>query len=307
MAEVAAATGARTLAVAADVTDRAVDARPPREVVEELGQVDLLVNNAGLIDEFEVPLWETDPDQWWDVVTSHVRGGFLLCRTVVPWMLLRNRGRVVNLASGMSVRARPEYSAYSVAKTGLMRVTEALAGALEGADVRAFDVAPGVVETEMTRAMPMWKGFTDWTPPEKVVELVAAIAAGELDQWTGRYLRAGKDDVAALRDRHPDRRRPATPLAALQRLGSPNLSSRVHRRDPERLEEGCSMLGTALLIGAALLILGGCIVGLIVTLHRRMAPGGERRRRRPAGRGQRICGRSRARSTVARGLTAASY
>jgi NAD(P)-dependent dehydrogenase (short-subunit alcohol dehydrogenase family) len=86
-----------------------------------------------------------------------------------------------------------------VAKTGLMRMTEALAGALEGSDVRAFDVAPGVVETEMTRSMPMWKGFTDWTPPQKVVELVTAIAAGELDQWTGRFFRAGKDDVAALR------------------------------------------------------------------------------------------------------------
>jgi len=204
MAEVTSATGARTLGIAADVTDRASVDAAVAEVVAELGQIDLLVNNAGLIDEFEVPLWEADPDQWWDVVTSHVKGSFLLCRTVVPWMVLRNRGRVVNLASGMSLRARPEYSAYSVAKTGLMRMTEALAGALEGSDVRAFDVAPGVVETEMTRAMPMWKGFTDWTPAEKVVELVTAIAAGELDLWTGRLLRAGKDDVKTLQTITPD-------------------------------------------------------------------------------------------------------
>ena len=203
MAEVAEATGARTLGVAADVTDRASVDAAVASVVAELGPIDLLVNNAGLIDEFEVPLWEADPDQWWDVVTSHVKGSFLLCRTVVPWMVLRNRGRIVNIASGMSLRSRPEYSAYSVAKSGLMRVTEALAGALEGTDVRAFDVAPGVVETEMTRSMPMWKGFTDWTPPEKVLELVSAIAAGELDQWTGRYLRAGKDDLAALRELTP--------------------------------------------------------------------------------------------------------
>ena len=210
MAEVAASTGARTLAVPGDVTGRASVAAAVETVVAELGQIDLLVNNAGLIDEFEVPLWEADPDQWWDVVSSHVRGSFLLCRTVVPWMVLRNHGRVVNIASGMSVRARPEYSAYSVAKTGLMRITEALAGALEGSDVRAFDVAPGVVETEMTTAMPLWKGFTAWTPPVKVVELVTAIAAGELDQWTGRFLRAGKDDVEALRA--------ATPQDAARRL-----------------------------------------------------------------------------------------
>ena len=203
MAEVAEATGARTLAVAADVTDRASVEAAVGEVREQLGPVDLLVNNAGLIDEFEVPLWEADPDQWWDVVSSHVRGGFLLCRAVVPWMVLRNRGRVVNIASGMGTRGVAEYSAYSVAKTGLMRLTESLSLALAGSDVRAFDVAPGVVDTPMTRAMHMWEGFTDWTPPEKVVELVAAIAAGDLDAWSGRLVRAGKDELDVLRATTP--------------------------------------------------------------------------------------------------------
>ena len=210
MTEVADATGARTLAVAADVTDRtSVDAATAR-VAEELGPIDLLINNAGLIDEFEVPLWETDPDQWWDVVSSHIRGGYLLCRSVVPWMLLRNRGRIVNIASGMSVAARSEYSAYSVAKTGLMRLTEALAGGLEGSDVRVFDVAPGVVQTEMTASMPMHRERTDWTPPERVVEMIAAIAAGELDQWSGRFMRVGADDPDALRG--------LTPQGAVRRL-----------------------------------------------------------------------------------------
>jgi NAD(P)-dependent dehydrogenase (short-subunit alcohol dehydrogenase family) len=204
MDEVAAATGARTLAVAADVTDRASVSAAVERVVAELGPIDLLVNNAGRIDAAEEPLWEADPDQWWDVVASHIRGSFLLCRTVVPWMVLRNSGRIVNIASGMSTRPRAEYSAYSVAKTGLMRLTEALAGALEGSDVHAFDVAPGVVETEMTRAMPMWRGFTDWTPPEKVVELITAIAAGELDQWSGRFLRAGMDDLDVVRTLTPE-------------------------------------------------------------------------------------------------------
>jgi NAD(P)-dependent dehydrogenase (short-subunit alcohol dehydrogenase family) len=204
MAEVAQATGARTIGVAADVTDRDAVSAAVERVVAELGQVDLLVNNAGLIDAAEEPLWEADPDQWWHVVSSHIRGGFLLCRTVVPWMVLRNSGRIVNIASGMGVRPRPEYSAYSVAKTGLMRLTEALAGALEGTGVRTFDVAPGVVDTPMTRAMPMWQGFEDWTPPERVVELVTAIAAGELDAWSGRFLRAGADELETVRGLTPD-------------------------------------------------------------------------------------------------------
>jgi NAD(P)-dependent dehydrogenase (short-subunit alcohol dehydrogenase family) len=203
MAEVAEATGARTLAVAADVTDRAsVDAAVAR-VADELGRVDLLVNNAGLIDAAEVPIWEADPDQWWEVVGSHVRGAQLLVRAVVPGMLARGHGRIVNLASGMSTKANRDYSAYSVAKTGLMRLTEALELSLQGSGVHAFDVAPGVVDTPMTRSMEMWRGFEDWTPPERIVELVAAIAAGELDAWAGRFLRAGKDDPATVRDVTP--------------------------------------------------------------------------------------------------------
>ena len=203
MAEVSDATGARTLAVAADVTDRPSVEAAVAEVVAELGQVDLLVNNAGLIDEFEVPVWEADADQWWEVVSSHIRGAQLTIRSLVPWMVLRNRGRVVNIASGLSTRANPDYSAYSVAKTGLMRLTESLVAGLEGSGVRAFDVAPGVVDTPMTRSMPMWQGFTDWTPPEQVVELIAVVAAGELDQWSGRFLRAGKDDLDVLRSTTP--------------------------------------------------------------------------------------------------------
>jgi NAD(P)-dependent dehydrogenase (short-subunit alcohol dehydrogenase family) len=204
MTEVAGATGGRTLAVAADVTDRAaVDAAVAR-VADELGRVDLLVNNAGVVDAAEVPVWEADPDQWWDVVASHVRGAQLLVRAVVPGMLARGHGRVVNLASGMSIRANRDYSAYSVGKTGLMRLTEALDLSLQGSGVRAFDVAPGVVDTPMTRSMAMWRDFTDWTPPERVVELVAAIADGQLDAWAGRFVRAGKDDLETLRALTPE-------------------------------------------------------------------------------------------------------
>ena len=87
-------------------------------VADELGGVDLLVNNAGVIDAAEVPVWEADPDQWWDVVASHVRGAQLLVRAVVPGVPPRGHGRVVNLASGMSTKANRDYSAYSVGKTG---------------------------------------------------------------------------------------------------------------------------------------------------------------------------------------------
>jgi NAD(P)-dependent dehydrogenase (short-subunit alcohol dehydrogenase family) len=203
MDEVAEATGARTLAVAADVTDRAAVEATVAEVLEELGRVDLLVNNAGLMDAAEVPLWEADPEAWWAVVTSHVRGPHLLVHYVVPGMVQRGTGRVINLGSGLSTRGSAVYSAYSVGKTGLMRLTETLAAGLTGTGVHAFDVSPGVVRTAMSTSMSVHRGKTDWTPPEVVVGLVAAIAAGELDHWSGRFLRAGVDDPAVLRSLTP--------------------------------------------------------------------------------------------------------
>jgi NAD(P)-dependent dehydrogenase (short-subunit alcohol dehydrogenase family) len=203
MAEVAAATGARTLAVAADVTDGDAVVAALERVTAELGPVDLLVNNAGSIDAAEVPLWEADPDQWWQVVESQVRGPFLLAHAVVPGMVARGSGRVIGLASGLGTRGSDVYSAYSAGKSAQMRITEgiALAGAEHG--VRAFDLAPGVVDTEMTRAMPMHAGRTEWTRPEDVVDLVVAIATGELDAWSGRFFRAGADDLATLRATTP--------------------------------------------------------------------------------------------------------
>ncbi len=203
MEEVVAATGARTLAVPTDVTDPAAVDAAVAEVTRGLGPVGLLVNNAGLVDAAEVPLWEADPDQWWSVVESQVRGPFLLARAVVPGMVAAGGGRVVGLASGLGTRGDARYSAYSAGKTAQMRITEAidLAGAAHG--VRAFDLAPGVVDTAMTRAMPMHAGRTEWTRPEDVVDLVVAIAAGELDRWSGRFFRAGVDSLDVLRATTP--------------------------------------------------------------------------------------------------------
>jgi NADP-dependent 3-hydroxy acid dehydrogenase YdfG len=203
MAEVAAATGARTLAVPADVTDRAAVEGAVARVEDELGRIDLLINNAGLMDAAEVPVWQADPDDWWRVVSSHVLGGFLLVHAVVPGMVARGSGRVISLGSGLGTRAHPLHSAYSVGKTGLMRLTEALVAGLAGTGVHAFDLAPGVVRTAMSTSMSMHDGRTDWTAPEAVVDLAVAIAAGELDQWSGRFLQAGADDLDVLRRTTP--------------------------------------------------------------------------------------------------------
>ena len=201
---IADSTGARTLAVAADVTDRDAVEAAVGHVLGEAGRIDLLVNNAGLMDREEVPVWQADPDEWWAVVTSHIRGGLLPSRAVVPGMVERGSGRVVSLASGLSTRGGRLYSAYSVGKTGLMRLTEVLAAGLEGTGVHVFDLAPGVVKTSMSTAMSLHENRTEWTDPEQVVAFVAAVAAGELDQWSGRFLHAGMDELETLRATSPE-------------------------------------------------------------------------------------------------------
>ena len=196
----------RTLAVPADVTHLADVRAAVARVEAELGPVDLLVNNAGLIDAAEVPVWEADPEQWWSVVESQLRGPFHLVQAVVPSMVARGTGRVVDVTSGLATRVDPHYSAYCVGKAGQLRITESLAAS----GVLAFDVAPGVVDTPMTRSMAMWDGYEDWTPVSAVVDLVAAIAEGRLDAWSGRFVRAGKDTLDALAA--------ATPTDAERRL-----------------------------------------------------------------------------------------
>ncbi len=202
--------GVRAVAVEADVRSWPAVERAVADAVAALGTLDLLVNNAGVVDPVEVPVWEADPQDWWDVVETDLRGPFHCVRAVVPGMLAAGGGRVVDLSSGAGARDRPEYSAYCAAKAGLARIGGAvhLAGAERG--LRSFEISPGVVRTDMTASMRMHDGRTEWTAVEDVVDLVTAAARGELDAWSGCYLRAGDDTplrLAAAGPPGPDGRR----------------------------------------------------------------------------------------------------
>lgn len=180
----------------ADTTDREAVERWLGEVGERHGRVDLLVNNAGVVDE-EVSLPESDPLEWWRTVEVDVLGPYLVTRTAWPWLVAAG-GRVVNLSSGAALRAGAEASGYNVAKTALARVTGSTHLAGRDVGVRAFDLAPGVIRTDMTSGMRAHADRTEWTAVEDVVALLLAIADGRLDAWSGRHVRAGSDTVASL-------------------------------------------------------------------------------------------------------------
>lgn len=192
--------GAIVLPLACDVTDQIAVASAVRRVQTELGRIDLLVNNAGLIED-EVPIWEADVDQWWQVLVTNVRGPFLLTRAVAPVMIDQGGGRVVNINSGAGTRENPVLTAYTASKSALARITGGTAAAGAEHGVFAFDLAPGVIQTDMTEAMDMHRDRTEWTDPADVSELLLALASGELDAWSGRLVRAGSDTVEVLRER----------------------------------------------------------------------------------------------------------
>jgi NAD(P)-dependent dehydrogenase (short-subunit alcohol dehydrogenase family) len=192
--------GALVMVRSVDVTDEVAVGDAVEAVLSAWGRIDLLVNSAGSI-ETEVPLWEADVDQWWSVITTNVRGPFLMTRAVVPAMIAAGGGRVINLNSGAGAAERAELSAYTASKSALARITGSTHRAGWAHGIRAFDLAPGVVRTQMTLSMELHRNRTQWTEPQDVTNLALALAGGDLDVWSGRFVRAGLDTPESLQER----------------------------------------------------------------------------------------------------------
>jgi 3-oxoacyl-[acyl-carrier protein] reductase len=184
------------LAVVADVSQRADVERMVREVESALGAVDLLVANAGR-NVSEPNAWEIDPDEWWNVLEVNVLGVYLSCRTVIPGMLRRGRGRIVITGSGAAYLPHSGSTAYSTSKAAVWRFGNMLADQLEGR-IPVFVISPGLVRTEMTKRAP---DDAPWTPPEHAPRLVRALASGRFDRLSGRYLHAEHDPPEELERR----------------------------------------------------------------------------------------------------------
>jgi len=175
-----------------DVADReSVD-----HAVAEVGELDLLVANAGISEGHERrPSWEIDIGEWWHVYGVNVLGVHLCCRAVIPGMLERGGGRIVITGSGAAYLPGGDRTAYPPSKAAACRYGEMLANELAGR-IPVFFFSPGLVQTELTAG-----AFGDdapWTPPELAPELVRKLATGRYDALAGRYLHAEHDDVDEL-------------------------------------------------------------------------------------------------------------
>lgn len=166
------------LAIRADVTNETQIQAAVETVRSTWGRIDVLVNNAGIAGPAK-PSWEYTEAEWRRVIDIDLLSVFLMCRTVVPHLVVAGSGRIVNIASISGKEGNPNMAAYSTAKAGVIGFTKALGKELATKNVLVNCVTPAVIATDLL----------DQLTPQAVEYMVSRIPMGR----TGRV-----EEVAAL-------------------------------------------------------------------------------------------------------------
>jgi NAD(P)-dependent dehydrogenase (short-subunit alcohol dehydrogenase family) len=207
------AAGGRALAVSADVADAAQVQAAVAQVADELGPVDVLINNAAIIGPIDA-IERVDPAAWERTLRINLIGAFTCQQAVLPGMLARGWGRIVNISSGAATGSGIHRgSAYSVSKAGLDMLSKATAAEVHERGVAVCSVYPGIVDTAMQsdiRATPAeqageitYRRFHDFheqgmlASADTIGVLIAAVAIGG---FNGEILdvRERRDELLAL-------------------------------------------------------------------------------------------------------------
>ena len=209
----AASLGAETIAIPTDVADRAQVDEMARRTLERFSTIDILVNNAGVPGPVG-PLQDNDVAYWLRTIEVNLIGVYLCCRAVLPTMLSRNTGNIINM-SGQGSR---HLSAYETSKMGLNYLTEVLSTELEGTNVRVNAMKPGPIHTRIaeevlaaavaigdTWLLELNREVPDDSCPsmQRAAELAVFLASDASADLSGRTLDAVTDDFAALPPKIP--------------------------------------------------------------------------------------------------------
>ncbi|HUC60428.1 MAG TPA: SDR family NAD(P)-dependent oxidoreductase [Alphaproteobacteria bacterium] len=144
--------GAKIETALVDITDETALGRAAAAAETALGKVDILINNAGITGP-NVATWDYPPAEWRQVIEVDLTGAYLCCRALVPGMIRRGYGRIVNVASVAGKEGNPNAPAYSAAKAGLIALTKSLGKELAGKGVIVNCVTPAAAKTDLFAQM----------------------------------------------------------------------------------------------------------------------------------------------------------
>lgn len=177
------ALGRRAIELAVDVSDAAAVRAAAERATSALGPVDVLVNNAGIVNNI-APIAKMAPDAWENELRVNLSGAFHCIQALVPAMADRGFGRVINIASIAARQPTLFQPAYNASKAGLIGLTRSVAQEYGAGGVTANAVLPGLIATPLVRSMPeaLRKAIASRTPvgrlgePEEIAALVVFLA-----------------------------------------------------------------------------------------------------------------------------------
>lgn len=131
-----------------DVTDEAGVQGMVKQIEKEVGVIDILVNNAGIIKR--IPMLEMSADEYRQVIDVNLTGQFIVAKAVLPSMIEKEQGKIINICSMMSELGRETVSAYASAKGGLKMLTKNICAEFGGHNIQCNGIGPGYIETPQT-------------------------------------------------------------------------------------------------------------------------------------------------------------
>jgi 3-oxoacyl-[acyl-carrier protein] reductase len=143
-----AARGQQVLPIEADISNYQAVNMMIKSALGKFGRIDILVNNAGILGPVG-PVADNNHDLWLKTININLYGTFLCCQAVLPIMMQRGWGRIINLSGGGAVYGRPLFSAYASSKAAVVRFTECLAEEVKSHNITVNAIAPGTVNTGM--------------------------------------------------------------------------------------------------------------------------------------------------------------
>lgn len=166
--------GVRALVLPCDVACEEQVSRTVSEALRAFGLMDILVNNAG--GARFAPINEITPETWRHVFDVNVHSAFLFIHALLPVMMARRTGRIINISSVTGLKALPEQSAYGAAKHALNSLTKSLNLELRDYNIAAHAICPGGVDTRLSREAMPHRDKTDWMTPEDIAQTALYLA-----------------------------------------------------------------------------------------------------------------------------------